>query len=116
MPIINLPKDNLQIDDKLLLNNEIINFLFWQVIWIQFCRSPNAIIQTMEVGIFGRITRNVDFNNRTKHKRKKSYRFGDSNVLGNRIGKESRMTLAVTDIGLAKQVANKLDVSMSMEV
>lgn len=42
--------------------------------------------------------------------------FGDSNVLGNRIGKESRMTLAVTDIGLAKQVANKLDVSMSMEV
>ncbi len=42
--------------------------------------------------------------------------FGDSNVLGNRIGKESRMTLALTDIGLAKQVANKLDVSMSMEV
>lgn len=42
--------------------------------------------------------------------------FGDSNVLGNRIGKESRMTLALTDMGLAKQVANKLDVSMSMEV
>ncbi len=42
--------------------------------------------------------------------------FGDSNVLGNRIGKESRMTLAVTDIGLAKQVANKLDCSMSVEV
>ena len=42
--------------------------------------------------------------------------FGDSNVLGNRIGKESRMTLAITDIGLAKQIANKLDVSMSTEV
>lgn len=42
--------------------------------------------------------------------------FGQSNVLGNRIGKESRMTLAVTDFGLAKQVANKLDVSMSTEV
>lgn len=42
--------------------------------------------------------------------------FGQSDVLGNRIGKESRMTLAVTDMGLAKQVANKLDFSMSMEV
>lgn len=42
--------------------------------------------------------------------------FGDSNVLGNRIGKESRMTLAITDMGLAKQIANKLDVSMSTEV
>ena len=42
--------------------------------------------------------------------------FGNSNVLGNRIGKESRMTLAVTDMGLAKQVAGKLDISMSMEV
>ncbi len=42
--------------------------------------------------------------------------FGDSNVLGNRIGKESRMTLAITDMGLAKQIAGKLDVSMSMEV
>ena len=42
--------------------------------------------------------------------------FGDSNVLGNRIGKESRMTLAITDMGLAKQIADKLDISMSMEV
>ena len=42
--------------------------------------------------------------------------FGDSDVLGNRIGKESRMTLAITDMGLAKQIANKLDVSMSTEV
>ena len=42
--------------------------------------------------------------------------FGQSDMLGNRIGKESRMTLAVTDMGLAKQVANKLDFSMSVEV
>lgn len=42
--------------------------------------------------------------------------FGNSEVLGNRIGKEKRMTLAITDDGLAKQIANKLELSMSMEV
>ncbi len=34
---------------------------------------------------------------------------GTSEVLGRKIGKQNRMVVAVTDEGLAKQIANKLD-------
>jgi len=40
----------------------------------------------------------------------------DSNTLGRQIGKQSRTTVCVTDMGFAKQIANRLDSSKDMEV
>lgn len=42
--------------------------------------------------------------------------FSDSDTLGNRIGKQSRTTVTVTDAGLAEQITNRLDSSKDMEV
>lgn len=41
---------------------------------------------------------------------------GDSDILGRQIGKQDRTTVTVTDLGLAKQIMNKLDGSIDMEV
>lgn len=40
----------------------------------------------------------------------------DSALLGKTIGKESRVTVAVTDIGLAKQIINGINSSKDLEV
>ena len=40
----------------------------------------------------------------------------DSDTLGTKIGKKNRTTVAVTDAGLAEQIAKKLDSSKDMEV
>lgn len=42
--------------------------------------------------------------------------FSDSFILGRRIGKQDRVTVCVTDMGLANQILNKLDISRDMEV
>lgn len=42
--------------------------------------------------------------------------FTNSDTLGKHIGKQSRTTLAVTDLGLAEQITYRLDSSKDMEV
>ncbi len=40
----------------------------------------------------------------------------DSSLLGKTIGKEARVTVAVTDVGLAKQIINGINSSKDLEV
>ncbi len=42
--------------------------------------------------------------------------YGTSDVLGQRIGKQNRTTVAITDIGLANQIMSKIDSSEKLEV
>ncbi len=42
--------------------------------------------------------------------------YGKSDVLGQRIGKQNRTTVAVTDTGLANQIISKIDSSEKLEV
>ena len=50
----------------LLLNNESINLLLWQVIRIQLRWRPNLFWQTMEIHIFSRTTRHRDLTDWTQ--------------------------------------------------
>lgn len=42
--------------------------------------------------------------------------FGNSKILGNQIGKQDRITVAITDEGIANQIKLKIDSSKELEV
>ena len=56
------------------------------------------------------------FTDKCKYYRVPYIVFSDSEILGRQIGKQDRTTVTITDEGLAKQILNKLDGSIDMEV